>query len=81
MQRPAVQVGEHQIVAALTTINADSSSASVAGNGTDRRSRVFGVLHTRPPDSVTDRDMLTRQRNTSKSCTRNAAISPHRSPV
>ena len=29
--------------------------------GTDRRSHVFGELQTKPPDSVTDRDTLTRR--------------------
>ena len=51
----------------LPAIAADSSSASVAGKGTERRSQVFGVLHTRPPDSVTERDTFTRRRNMSKS--------------
>jgi 2-haloacid dehalogenase len=32
----------------LPTISADNSSASTAGNGTARRSHVFGVDHTRP---------------------------------
>src|ERR1700756_5551039 len=58
-----------------------SSPASAAGNGTERRSHDFGVLHCRPPDSVTDRDTFTRRRSMSKSCTRNAAISPQRRPV
>jgi hypothetical protein len=49
--------------------------------GTERRSQLLGVLHTRPPDSVTDRDTLTRRRSMSKSCTLRAAISPHRNPV
>ena len=65
----------------LPTMKAASSSAKTAGNGTDRRSCVLGVLHTRPPDSVTDRLTFTRRRSMSKSCTRSAAISPHRRPV
>ena len=65
----------------LPIISADSSSANDAGNGTERRSPVLGVLHTSFPASVTDRDTLTRRRSMSKSHTRSAAISPHRSPV
>lgn len=38
---------------ALPIISAASSSEIAAGNGTDRRSCVFGVDQTRPPDSVT----------------------------
>jgi hypothetical protein len=38
----------------LPIISLASSSASVAGNGNERRFHVFGVLRTRPPDSVTD---------------------------
>ena len=43
----------------MPTINADSSAASAAGNGTERRSQDLGVDHTRPLNSVTDRDTLT----------------------
>jgi hypothetical protein len=39
----------------LLTMSADSASASAAGNGTERRSHVFGVDQIRPPDSVIDR--------------------------
>jgi hypothetical protein len=81
-QHPATRVGEHHIVAALgPTISAASSSASVAGNGSERRSQVFGVLHTSPPASVTERDAFTRCRSMPKSATRSAAVSPHRSAV
>jgi hypothetical protein len=66
---------------ALPTIDAASSSANIAGNGTDRRSCVLGVDHTSPPDSVTEHDTFTRRRSMSKSCTRSAAISPQRKPV
>ncbi|MGV7339761.1 hypothetical protein PJI17_13270 [Mycobacterium kansasii] len=65
-QHPAGRVGKHQIVAALADHQPGSSSASVAGNGTERRSHVFGVLHTGVPDSVTGRHTFTRRRNVSK---------------
>ena len=77
----AAVVGEHQIFAALADHQCGQLVGQRLGEPAERRSHVFGMLHTRPPDSVADRDTLTRLRSMSKSLTRSAAISPHRRPV
>ena len=66
----------------LPAIRRARSSVRNRGNGTDRRSWLFGVDETNLPlTSVTDRRTCTRLRSMSKSATARAAISPYRKPV